>query len=67
MMAASTLSLVRSSINASFAGCSTGLGRELPRPNPPNLCGVAPRRQQNSMLQRNNLVLIWKFPNCLTP
>jgi hypothetical protein len=67
MMAASTLSLVRSSINASFAGYSTGLGRELPRPNPPNLGGVAPGRQQNSMLQRNNSMFICKFPNCLTP
>jgi hypothetical protein len=54
MMAASTLSLVRSSINASYAGCSTGFGCELPRPSLSNLSGVASACQQNLMLHCNN-------------
>jgi hypothetical protein len=55
-MAASTLSLVRSSIAASSAGTSRRLTQVAPR-QPGNLSGKLPTDQQNSMLQRNNSMI----------
>jgi hypothetical protein len=65
-MAASTLSLVRSSIAASFAGTSPALLTQVAPRQTRNLGGKLQPDQQIPMLQRNNSMTKLKLTNGLT-